>query len=884
MAISYLQSRLTYGTGATVALAYSSNVAAGSLLVVIITQWRSGGITADSTVSDSQGNSYAKAGNRLGTPTGMSLEFWYAFAGSSGACTVTVDPQSNSTSVAIHEFSGITNTTPIDVQDQNTGNTSTPSGGPITTTNASDLLFAAVTTDAWGAANTETITPDADYTQMQEYEDGDSYSVVNTQYRIVSATLTDTANWTLFQNWNWAGWVVAFKAAPSGTNYAAGQPAYSAGRAAAAGTLPAYTAGTAAAASTLSAYAQGAAAATAALPAYALAVAAATATLPAYTAGTAALTATLPAFAQGAAATITRRAVGTLGVLAVGATSFTVPAPAGVQAGDLLLMFVSVHDTGAGNLGDAPADWTEVGGSTSSPGFGWFAWKRATASEPADYTIANVADSACAVVAAYYNVVSSGDPIHAWDVRGNASGAGGADAITTTVAGCMVVAAAAVYDNLRVSTWAVSDPATLTEWFDAGTNNGSDTGIAVADGLKSSTGSTGALSYSVAFATTGMLVALLPEGGGAAVTGTLPAYAAGVDTTTGVLTAYAAGSLTATGALPAFATGMGAATGVLPAYAQGQAGLAGTLPAYAQGQAGLVGTLPAYAAGVDTTAGTLPAYAAGVDTAAAALSAFAQGQASLSVTLPAFTAGVDTATGALAAFVQAADTAAVTLPAYAVGTAQHFDNLPAYAAGVDTAAGALPAYSAGGTAVTAGLPAFATGSGNVAAATLPAYSAGVATTDALQQAYARGSLETQAVLPAFALGAAAATAVLPAFAQGQAGLAAALPAFAQGADVAQAVLPAYAQGQAGLVDTLPAYAQGAASGVTASLPAYAAGLAAAAASQAAFTTGAAAAAGALPAYAAGQIAASLPAYAAGESATRQALFKGMFRGLRRGSA
>jgi hypothetical protein len=221
VAVSYLQSRATYNTGDSFGLAFSNNVAAGSLVVVAITQWREGGVGADSAVSDSQGNQYNKVDTRMDTVDGMALELWYAFTSSGGALTVTVNPQSTSTSLAIHEFGGITSTNPIDVQDQNTGADNSCFGGPVTTANASDLLVAAMTSGALnysaGVGAGEVITPDADYTQMQEYEDGDSYSVLNTQYRIVGGTLTDTANWTLGQSWNWAGWVVAFKAGAAAT-------------------------------------------------------------------------------------------------------------------------------------------------------------------------------------------------------------------------------------------------------------------------------------------------------------------------------------------------------------------------------------------------------------------------------------------------------------------------------------------------------------------------------------------------------------------------------------------------------------------------------------------------------------------------------------------
>lgn len=254
MAIAYEQSRLSYGTGDTVNLAFTGNVKEGSLLLVVIAQYKEGGISSDTSVTDSQGNGYNKVGNRLNLG-GIALEMFYAFASSSAACTVQTNPESTSTTLAIHEFSGITDINFIDQQDTNTATNNLASGGPITTLNANDLIFGAMTSGAWGAADGEIIflpfesyggntfainatisyagslyislqngntnhQPDISptwweiypYTQLQEYEDGDSYIPINTGYRIVSSTLTTGMYWGLGASWQWGGWIVAFKA------------------------------------------------------------------------------------------------------------------------------------------------------------------------------------------------------------------------------------------------------------------------------------------------------------------------------------------------------------------------------------------------------------------------------------------------------------------------------------------------------------------------------------------------------------------------------------------------------------------------------------------------------------------------------------------------
>jgi hypothetical protein len=98
-------------------------------------------------------------------------------------------------------------------------------------------------------------------------------------------------------------------------------------------------------------------------------------------------------------------------------------------------------------------------------------------------------------------------------MRENAAGASGTTSITTTEDGCMIISAACVMDNLALSAWTATSPATLTERFDGRTPLGSDTGVGGATGIKTTAGATGATAYTVAtptFNNIGLCCSLLP--------------------------------------------------------------------------------------------------------------------------------------------------------------------------------------------------------------------------------------------------------------------------------------------------------------------------------------------------------------------------------------
>jgi hypothetical protein len=212
MAIAYVQSNKNYFNGTTGTCAFSSNVTAASLLIVTLHRYSGGGLDS-TTCTDSRGNTYSHLYVNSGS---LGLEIWYAWNTTAGANTVSIGfPETTYCSVMVNEFSGaITTGTPLDQSDYNTATGTTASGGPITTTQADEMLFAALVTAHSGST---TITPDADYIETQVYSSGATAIVGDTMYRIVSSTLTDTADWSYTTSKANIGYVLSFKANAAAT-------------------------------------------------------------------------------------------------------------------------------------------------------------------------------------------------------------------------------------------------------------------------------------------------------------------------------------------------------------------------------------------------------------------------------------------------------------------------------------------------------------------------------------------------------------------------------------------------------------------------------------------------------------------------------------------
>ena len=173
-------------SGTTNALAFSSNNTAGNLIVAYVIWNNSGSVS----MSDSRGNAYTSAAGRTAWGSGWSSQVFYAKGIAGGANTVTATfanaiGASGWGVMYLHEYSGVDKVSPVDTAATATGTAAAMSSGSISTTNPTDLLFAAgassSTVTAGGSGYTTRSTMFGNRTMDRNVTVSGSYSAAMTQ-------------------------------------------------------------------------------------------------------------------------------------------------------------------------------------------------------------------------------------------------------------------------------------------------------------------------------------------------------------------------------------------------------------------------------------------------------------------------------------------------------------------------------------------------------------------------------------------------------------------------------------------------------------------------------------------------------------------------------
>lgn len=197
--------------------AFSTSVTGGNLIVAAIS-WDTASSTTV-TCSDNQSNTYVTVTNTNDTSNSQALAICYAINVAGGATTVTATFGAASVTkrIAVHEYSGVTTVSPVDVSSTNVANNTTAvdnvTSNAATTTVAGDLLFGAVMETAPGGA---TITAGTGYTQRRVVT-----GELATQDRIQAAAGSVASTQTFSTNGlRYVAQMVAFKAAGTATAWA----------------------------------------------------------------------------------------------------------------------------------------------------------------------------------------------------------------------------------------------------------------------------------------------------------------------------------------------------------------------------------------------------------------------------------------------------------------------------------------------------------------------------------------------------------------------------------------------------------------------------------------------------------------------------------------
>lgn len=203
------------------AATFVSTPTAGNLIVVTVFGWRTPGAggfrMASNAVTDNKGNTYTQAVQSALDPTNsnVSTSIFYAYnITSSATFTITVDPTGvgNYFSWAASEVSGATTGDPLDKTTSNTGtNATAPSTGSTTATSqANEIVFAVHVNDVTQTSITvDTFSPV--FTELMENLDAANHIPGESDYRVISASGTQSCSWTLASASPWSASIATFK-------------------------------------------------------------------------------------------------------------------------------------------------------------------------------------------------------------------------------------------------------------------------------------------------------------------------------------------------------------------------------------------------------------------------------------------------------------------------------------------------------------------------------------------------------------------------------------------------------------------------------------------------------------------------------------------------
>ena len=196
---------------ATVNVTFTGAQTAGNLIVVAV-GWNDS-TAAVNTVTDKSGNVYVRAVGPTAVAGQLSQSIYYAKnikAAAAGAniVTVTFSVAAIYPDIRILEYSGADPNSPVDVTAVGSGSSTTSTTGSATTTNVTDLLFAA------NMVGTFTITPGTGFTQrIITNPDGDI-----AEDRMVTATGSYSSSATLNLSGPWVMQMVAFRTSSGGVD------------------------------------------------------------------------------------------------------------------------------------------------------------------------------------------------------------------------------------------------------------------------------------------------------------------------------------------------------------------------------------------------------------------------------------------------------------------------------------------------------------------------------------------------------------------------------------------------------------------------------------------------------------------------------------------
>jgi hypothetical protein len=180
-----------------------------------------------------------------------------------------------------------------------------------------------------------------------------------------------------------------------------------------------------------------------------------------------------------------------------GVSSLTINTPAGVVAGDVMIVNLTLHNAAGGVFYPSLPGWTSIAEgnfeNVAANHRSELLYRVASSSEPSSYTFAlgGAADGAAGAIVAFSGVNTTSGPFDVTPgsfTTGSGTSISGVPAITTADANAAVLMFGGTFENDTLGSFSTTSPGSLTSLYSSNPNGG----IGAGWGTKASAGSTGA--------------------------------------------------------------------------------------------------------------------------------------------------------------------------------------------------------------------------------------------------------------------------------------------------------------------------------------------------------------------------------------------------------
>ena len=195
---TYVQSKMDSADGY---VTFANPITSGNLIVVGLTIY--GTAIPSNAVTDNKGNTYTKVAEAINSGTSDHAAIFYA-KNVTGGSSFTITSSIGGT-LAAHEYSGVSTSTPFDKAASSTGTSATPTSGNVTTAIGNELYVGITWSEGTAAA-----TAGPNFTLREQETNNSSAERIATEDSVIGTATTTAATFSIPSN-PWAAAIATFK-------------------------------------------------------------------------------------------------------------------------------------------------------------------------------------------------------------------------------------------------------------------------------------------------------------------------------------------------------------------------------------------------------------------------------------------------------------------------------------------------------------------------------------------------------------------------------------------------------------------------------------------------------------------------------------------------